>query len=547
MKHLLLLLLILLWSVYPAFTQVQTMPKASPPVHVKTPGHPSTAEEAFYEATLSATDPTYWIQDSSWYSPWKTATSEWYLNEKNFNIRNGSGQVVENLYTILNEVTLDWENLTRYVYEYTGNGNYRTITEELWNDADLHWEMVLHYHYDDLGRMDTVIYKNYDRVNHIFTSGSRTVYTFNTANMYLVSSNENLDTATGTWINYSKINYTYTDDIHLVTMLSQMWDAGLSDWVNDMKTEYSYDVTWVPTGHLTSVWATPGNVWENFSLTTITNNPGGNPVEELLQYWDGSVLDWYNSERLTYQYDANDRKSEVLVEQWDLVLMVWNSYEKQTFTYHPNGQMQDNQSYRWNPFGMIFMDVSDYSFDSIGYYLSYYYKYLDPDYQYTGGYRYSYTYNALHQTDELLGQDLDGPSNTWIDRSKRLYTYDGNNNNTVELDLAWDTGLNDWVNSYKMEHFYSDFIGIGEPKAVTDYCFFSNPLERGETINCPALQPGKSYQLTLLNLNGQAVASTTIRAGESYQVPQDLSAGMYLMQLCERGMIVATGKMIVSK
>jgi hypothetical protein len=221
-------------------------------------------------------------------------------------------------------------------------------------------------------------------------------------------------------------------------------------------------------------------------------------------------------------------------------------YVKETYSYYTNGYQEEYYSYFWNPFALAYADTYHNLSDSLGHTLEFYSKSIDLNtFQYTYGYKYIYSYNSFQQPSEILEQLLNLVSLDWYDYSRRVDTYDANQNCTVELDQLHDTVSSSWMNLYKQEHFYSFTNGIREIQNLSDYCFFSNPLQAGNSVFCPNLIPGKSYRISLMNMQGQTVSATILHAGESFSVPQDISAGMYLMQIMDNEKVVATGKIIV--
>jgi hypothetical protein len=549
MKKLVLLFLVLItWPGIRAFTQVQTPVNFLLPAFTILPGQTSHNPDPKMNPALPEYPSGWWMQDSTWYSSWITATSAWYLYEKNFLSYTSNGSVAQSLYTQLNDVTHEWENLTRYVNVYYPTGNMQTTTGQTWYPAGAIWVEIMYYHYDYLGRMDTSVYMNYDRINNIFYSGSKWTYSFTASNMVAEAVYQTLDTAAFSWINNLRQEYTYDASNHLTVMIAQVWDTGLNDWVNNNKYEYTFDGSGFATGYIQYLWNTGAGTWENYKKAIYTNNASGMPTEKLYQLWDSVPDVWNNSERLTYQYNSYNQQTQVLDELADTASLTWSNYMKDTYSYFANHQPWEHYQYAWNPDTSVYMDVYYSLNDSTGLMLQYYSKFLDwLTYQYTGGYKYIYSYTPFNRPSEILQQLLDLGGYTWYDNSRTLYTYDGNENNTVEVDQIYDSGSDVWVNQFKRDHFYSFTTGIREIPGTQDYCFFANPVQAGTTVICPNLESGKNYSINLVNMQGQRVFSAIIHSGESFTVPQDLSTGMYLMQLVENGKLAASGKVIITK
>jgi hypothetical protein len=516
------------------------------PVAKNTAGFPIPSPGSAETLTRPVTAPDYWLRDSSWYFNWVYSSSSWDCYEKNYLTRNPNGSVAEDLFIIHNETTMQWENYSRTVYAYYPNGNLKTMTGQVWDDLYITWNDDSYYHYNDQGRMDTSFTKYYDKASHEYLSGSRSIYQFNGSNMTTEALYQNLDTSTSAWINTTRIEYQYDGEIHLMTQISQLWDSG--SWINDLKFEFSYDPSWVPTGYLGSIWDVPGSSWENYMKATYTNNTSGFPIQKLYESWDPVTLSWVKSQRVTYLYNSSNQPLEVLTETWDGPSSSWISYSRDTYTYYANGQTNEYYQYYWNPLDLTYMDAFYMKYDSVGYCLEFYSKYIDYNtWEYTQGYRTVYSYNSSHQLSEGLSQQMDVSTGTWYDTNRKLFTYDPNGNNTIELEQVYDSGSATWQNYFKIEHYYSFTSSVNDIKGLQDYCYFRNPLQPGRSIVCPDLDYGKRYCVRLYNLGGQQVCMTNLLRGDSFIIPDNLPSGMYLLQVEESGKTIAAGKVILTR
>ena len=231
---------------------------------------------------------------------------------------------------------------------------------------------------------------------------------------------------------------------------------------------------------------------------------------------------------------------------WNISQQTFVDYIKETHSYYMNGSQEEYYSYIWNPFTLAYKDTYYNLNDSLGHMLEYYSKSIDwGTLEYTYGYKYLYSYNSNQLPSETLEQLLNLVSLNWHDYSKRINTYDANLNCTVELDQQYDTVSTSWVNVFKQNHYYFFTNGIPEKQQLNDYCFFSNPLQAGNSIFCPDLANGNTYRINLISMQGQTVYTTILHKGESFSVPSNLSAGMYLMQIIDDLKLVTSGKVIV--
>jgi hypothetical protein len=478
---------------------------------------------------------SWWTLDSTWYSQWDPGTTSWDKNEREIFTYNNSGAIVQDLYLDLNTVTQTWDNWTRYTYNYIYQGGIQSQAVQEWDTFNHIWKNISYYHYNDQGLIDTSLSLSYDRLQNVYDNGGRTITSYNASHQYVEFDNQILDTASSDWINQSKSLYTYDGSNRLSELVYQNWNTSLSTWINSSKYDYTFDPTGFASGFTEYSWNAGGNNWVNQELATYLNNSVGNPNQKLYQFWNAGTSAWVNQELDMYQYNSGNQMVQDIDFTWSPTLLSWLNNTKDTFSFYSGGIPYEHYQYTWNPLGLVYLDTYYNKNDSTGYLT----------YQYIFGYQYLYTYTATHKPLVTMNQLLKIPQLTWFDNSRRTDTYDGNQNCITEIDQQYDTISAAWTNTFRQDHFYSFTTGIHEHHTVSDYCFFANPMQAGQPIVCSNLVAGKNYQVFLMNMQGQLIQSTNLHAGESLTVPQNLSAGMYMMQIVEGGKNVATGKVII--
>lgn len=501
-------------------------------------------EDSQKDCMFSNSPVSGWLLDSTYYSNWNTGSTAWDLYEKNFQTYNSTGQILQSLYVEFDGILQEWINSYQYLYVYYPSGNYEMYNTQTWDNTLSSWMIVGHYHYNTSGFADTSFSKTYDNINHRYSYGAQSIYSYNASWQNTEILNQVLDTATSHWVNSSRYQYTFDASNHTTEMLYQNWNTG--NWVNSTKTDYTYDGSGFATGYTKYTWDNGGSAWVNFVLANYTINASGIPLVKLYKSWDAGTSSWVNIEQESYQYNTGNQVTQYLDQQWDAVNLQWNNYGKDTYTYYTSGLQHEITNYYWNPLALSYMDVYYAAYDSLGYQVDYYSKSIDWNtYVYTSGYKYVYSYTPLHTMDHTLEQMLDPIMLAWYDYSKRQDTYDANLNLILELDQNYDTLTHAWTNAFKQDHFYTHTSGIREKHGMSEYCYFANPLESGKSIVCPNLAAGKNYLVNLDNLQGQAVFTRNIHTGESFSIPGNLATGMYMMQIIENGKMVAAGKVIV--
>ena len=488
-----------------------------------------------------------WMLDSSWYSQWITSSLSWNLFQREFFQYNSSFQRIEDLFVTWNSTSGQWQNSNRYVTLYTGSGNLTSISGQMWYPAGSLWVTDNYMHFNDQGRIDTTFYKTYNPLTNSFSSGSMNLTFYNSSNMTSELLTQTLDTLSGNWINSILQQYTYNSSNQVSEFLIQQWNTGQNAWVNSNKYDYSYDGSGYATGYINYVWNSTGSQWVQSTQSIYTNNTSGMIMIELDQQWIAATSSWRNKFQISYQYNTGNQLTERLGQNWDTVSSIWVNSTKDQFAFYTNNMFKTHFQWDWNPLTSTWMDTWYSLNDSIsGNTLEYYSKTLDlTTYNYQFGYRYVYFYNAASQCTEYDHYDLDIGSDSWTLSGRRLYTYDNNGNNTIQLDQTYDTGTSSWDNYFQLENFYSIATGIKEKPGLSSFCTFANPMRQGETINCANLYPGNDYTLILLSMTGQGILHIDYHAGEPLQLPSGLSTGMYILQIIYHGQLVTSGKVIL--
>jgi hypothetical protein len=546
-KNLLCSMIFIMWFAPEVFTQTEFPGTPFHQPSVLHPGRPTSAVEAMNEVRQTTLVPTYWMLDSSWYSNWIVTSSSWFVNEKNFLFYNNSGALRDNLYTVFNSGTNQWDNLTQYVYNYGASGNTLSYTGQTWYITGEYWVTFMYYHYNDYGEIDTSFYLNFNQSTNNFSSGNRSLYSYNSSNQVIQSVNQSWDTSSQGWVNSYLMQYTYLTTGQMSEQLSQTWNTSLSDWVNSQKIDYSYDASGFATGYVSYNWMEATSQWIQNMQAIYTNSATGLPLQKLYQQWNSGTSTWVNSSLDTYQYNTNNQLLESLDQQWNSTSSIWVNNWMQTNSWFLNGVQDTMYQYYWNPNASNWMDTYYSHNDSLGYTTEYYSKSIDwSTYTYIFGYRYLYFYNSQNEPTEYQHYNLNIQTNDWDLDSHHLYTYDGNGNNTVELDQSYNDSTSSYENEFKVDHFYSFTTGIFENHGLSSLCYYSNPLPKGKPIQCQNLQSGKNYQVNLYSMKGQLVYSTFIHAGESLYLPQTLSEGPYLLQVLGDEKVISQGKIILT-
>ncbi len=506
------------------------------PFNAPIPGTVSPDESVF--------SPTAWRQDSSWYLHWNSIGNSWQRDRRTLRTFNGSGMLTELLAIRWDYNLSEWINDDNYSNEYySDHTTPKNMFRMVWDPSDQAWVEVYHAFYASNGDITEYEAKAYDAATNSFTGGNRTTYTYSPGSMQEL--HKNLDPATQTWKNFSRITITYDGQGNAISSLVEVWIEGLSAWMN---AEY-YEIAYTPLGEILemifSVWNTGTSDWNFSSRMTYEYNSSGWLVANYIYSWDEMVADWKNSVRINYHYDENGHKTQAESYEWDDAQQAWDNDRKEVYNYHANGMLHETLSSTWIAAISQFMDYEYSCRDENGNETETWHK--DINYQtneYYDGSRTVSTY-ADGLLTEALYQTLELPGSTWIPSWRKTNTWDGNRNLTVELYEDYDHQNLAWVNTSRSEHFYSSYIGIPELQGLNGLCMFRNPLHPGETIQCPGLQPEEVYHFRLITMQGQTVMDNTLPGNVTLVMPESLSAGSYILRITGSDGTAISGKVTV--
>jgi hypothetical protein len=543
-RHFLLLISILLIALQ-GISQNLNPERNSLPVPPHRPGLPATEEQALAESGSMPIAPGYWNYDSSYYYQWLVLPANWYLWEKYYPTYNIAGYMTQGLYLVYDSMTGIWSNSTRWVNNYSSSNTVISRQGQAWNTATSEWVDFSYTHYNGQSLTDEYFYRTFDRVHNKFISGSRNLYSYDGAGNNTERIVQNWDTLAGNWVNSNKETNTYSATNKITQYLYSEWNTTITAWDNTDRFDYSYDVNDFPTGYMFYVWETTLTDWRNNIKATYVNNVNGDPVTRLFEFWVVGPDAWQNYQYDEIQYNASNKTTEFLTQYWNTITSGWDNYRRVTYTYHPNQNQESQLEEMWNPNLSGWMDTYYYLSDSLGYNLEYYVKNLDwSTYTYIYGYRQTYEYNESNRPVVSLNQDLDIVNNIWLDAGRRLTSYDPAGNNVLELDQTWDGTI--WNDQFKMVHYYSEHLGLPGLEPVSSLCLFANPLKKGQSIRCPGLESSKTYSITVHAVTGQQVLTREISSTGEVMIPADLSSGIYLLEIRQKGRIVATGKVVIT-
>src|SRR6266536_1955585 len=174
------------------------------------------------------------------------------------------------------------------------------------------------------------------------------------------------------------------------TVTSYTWQNNA--WQPDVRTISTYNSSCLTETLLTQGWLTNSSSWRNASLTTYTYNANDTVSQATTQLWDTTSSSWVNAFRLTYSYNANKQVSQLLSEIWNTTSNSWANASRTIYSYN-SSKLEDSvltQTWlnAWIDVGLT-----------------------------------NYTYNVDGTLAEIIIQNWDAGTNTWINDTRTTISY----------------------------------------------------------------------------------------------------------------------------
>jgi len=487
------------------------------------------------------------LLDSVHRSDWDDQGSSWILTQKQYKLKDNAGKLVQDQYLAFDTGSGQWIVTRRFLYEYfTGSPDVSSYTGQLLNTETSSFETYEYTHYTSPNKADEIYTKIWDQQLHEFSGGSRTLYQFNAQGMTTEMLQQVLDTASQDWIPGTRNTYSYDTSQNLSSNLMESWNKVSQKYVNAYLWGYAYDSYEFLTGLLEFSWDADSSEWVNVSRTTYTNNGFGDPITIVFENWNPADSNWILVSMYTNSYSPQGYKLNQLLQLYDYGTQEWKNYYLTYWTYYATGNDKARTGKFWNANLSQWIQNSYLTYDSLGHETEEYSKDYNPQtYEFTGGYRYSFEYDAGGNRILYMVQNWNTGLNDWNNVARDQYTYETGNLLKEDLYQQWSLLLADWVNATKWEYFYNEFIGIVDPPRKQPVCLFENPLRTGSAIRCPFLADGNLYGISLFTLSGSQVFRTGVSGTGTFSIGRELPEGMYLLRISRDEQTVYEGKVIL--
>ncbi len=493
--------------------------------------------------------PSVKLLDSVYRYDWNDAGSQWILTQKQYKLKNSSGSLVNDQTLIFDSLSGLWKVTQKTLYEYFPDGDaISQISGMILNNLADTFATNLFTHYIKPGLIDEYYLKSWDQGTHSFTGGSRTLTTFNSMDTVTQVIQQVLDPATQSWINGSRETNSHDSVNQLSGRLLEVWLISTSTWINSTRATFTHDTLGFLTGRIDENWDPVSSIWRNSMRTSIYVKGSGLIDSILVDTWAVGPQTWNPDTRSVFIYSSDGLIYNRRDQEYNNSTLTWDDKFLTLYTYFTGtSNLKTITGQFWNPITTDWIKYYLSRNDSVGHNTEVYEKYWNiSTYDFTGGYRNSWVFDANGLKTSFLYQNYDTAVGNWANNFHDLYTYDAETHLTEDLYQTWSTGLGDWVNSRKWVYYFNEFAGI-EDLQNTVSCFHANPMQPGSYISCPSFAAGKSYTLSMYSVTGTLVYSIPFQGGTSVQVGKDLPGGIYVIVIRDSGRDVYRDKVILVK
>jgi len=192
-------------------------------------------------------------------------------------------------------------------------------------------------------------------------------------------------------------------------------------------------------------WHTVGSIWGlDYKEINMVYDPNNNLISKLRQFRNATA--WVNTLLTTNTYDANNNLTSEVYQQWNN--NAWENTDSITYTYDANDNRTSKLWEQWNGSGWNNYDLRIDTYNVANYLISEVQYWYDTAWENDG--QDIYTYDGNNNLTSELEQGWNG--STWDNSWQRIYTYDAYNNRTSEL---WQNWINSaWENELQANYSY---------------------------------------------------------------------------------------------
>lgn len=379
-------------------------------------------------------------------------------------------------------------------------------------------------------QLDSIQQFQYDESFMSLQMKQRTHYSYDIGGVKYTGSIDSTKVS-GIWTPNLKLGITYNSDNNVKTEIYQTWDD-INQWLKLYRTDYEYD-EFKNNTLLTYFNSLDGITWIETGKTTSAYNEANQIKSQINEFTDPLYM-ILSKDRILYTYeDGNNTLIEY--EYWNSTSGKWEMNQKTVNTYDGNLIMQqDNFIWAGGPdwpetpqsrqlYNYISSDIYDITYQS------------DTGSGLTNRTKIFYTFNGIWplEIEYKLWEN-----NDWLEESKTIVDYDGNNNySKVSIYINWDSNLNSYaLLNTEYRYFWSEAQPLGVSlKNLTIAKAYPNPFKNDLNITLPTFLDYEA-KLQVFDVHGKEVSSTKLKPGSKLIKLENsnLANGLYIIKVSSK-------------
>lgn len=316
-----------------------------------------------------------------------------------------------------------------------------------------------------------------------------------------------------------------------------------------LRTYFSYDDNCFLIGETRQTYDDFYNIYENSTNFQYTNNALGNPIERINQQWINN--DWINVVLVENTYNS---QQDIVTDDhytWNDGSAIWEYSLSDSIYNIYNSNNLKVEEYTKREEGNIYVDRTKRTFN----------------------------YNANDQFEEIVYETWNNGSNQWGPTYRFLYEYPIANETHMTLQIwnstngftnwfhlltitdptsgepletiqrQWNNSTNDWdINYLAIIYYYTEKepTSIDPLNGSSTLCNIPNPMHTENAVQCSIENPN-GLQLKISTVDGKIVFDQNIQNEEAIYPARQLDNGIYFFQFFENGQLIQTEKVVVQK
>ncbi|MBL7765584.1 MAG: T9SS type A sorting domain-containing protein [Chitinophagaceae bacterium] len=230
---------------------------------------------------------------------------------------------------------------TKYIYTYDVNGRLITKVRQILNTATLTWTNYTRqqYTYSASGKVSLELTEYVS--NGIWTNYERLIYYQNTADKDSLTLGQKWNPSGSAWLTTGKSFYAYDANGNRISILEQNFDNTFMALVNYMTEIYTYDAQSKKTSTLRKLWNGNNNTWKNNYFERYTYNVQGLEDSTIRDNWDTISNNWVKSHIKTSAYQTQGWLISNTWYNWNTATNSYVNSNRHLFTHDTHGYLSN--------------------------------------------------------------------------------------------------------------------------------------------------------------------------------------------------------------